>query len=163
MIGTMDKLQAHKKGGRLHRAVSIFIFNSKGDLLLQQRAVGKYHSGGKWSNTCCSHPFPGEKTIDAAYRCLKHEMGMADKLDFVFSFIYREELEDGLVEHEFDHVYFGISDNLPVLNPDEAADYKYISMDELAAELANDPEKYSKWLIVCYERVLVYYRQLKFV
>jgi isopentenyl-diphosphate delta-isomerase len=158
----MDKQAAHIKGGTLHRAVSVFIFNSNGELLLQQRAAGKYHSAGKWSNTACSHPGLGEQTNDAAYRSLNNEMGIVALLDFVFSFTYRVELEDGITEHEFDHVYFGISDDIPEPNPLEVADFRYISMEELAIELRENPEKYSKWLNICYELVLEHYRQIVF-
>jgi isopentenyl-diphosphate delta-isomerase len=163
MTGTMDKQGAHIKGGRLHRAVSVFIFNSNGELLLQQRAASKYHSAGKWSNTSCSHPGLGEQTNDAAYRSLNNEMGILSVLDFAFSFTYRVELENGITEHEFDHVYFGISDDIPEPNPLEVADFRYMNMDELATELKESPEKYSKWLAICYDRVLEYYHQIIFV
>jgi isopentenyl-diphosphate delta-isomerase len=163
MIGTMDKQGAHLKGGRLHRAVSVFIFNSNGELLLQQRAEGKYHSAGKWSNTACSHPGLGEQTNDAAYRSLKNEMGMASVLDFVFSFTYRVEVGNEITEHEFDHVYFGISDDIPEPNPLEVTDFRYVSMEELGIELKVNREKYSTWLAICYELVLEYYRQIVFI
>src|SRR3954468_18060458 len=117
-IGTMPKMEAHLKG-KLHRAFSVFIFNAEGDLLLQQRALDKYHSGGKWTNTCCSHPRPGEDTLTAANRRLREEMGMNAELSHAFSFTYQADLLDGLTENEFDHVYFGISDDAPVMNPEE--------------------------------------------
>ena len=123
-IGTMEKQEAHLKG-KLHRAISVFIFNSKGDLLLQQRAISKYHSGGLWSNACCTHPRKGESTEKAAKRRLVEEMGMRCDLNFRFSFVYRAELTNGLIEHEFDHVYFGESDDEPILNAEEAENFKY--------------------------------------
>jgi isopentenyl-diphosphate delta-isomerase len=126
-IGTMPKMEAHLRG-HLHRAFSIFIFNTNGELLLQQRALDKYHSGGKWTNTCCSHPRLGEKTIDAANRRLREEMGMKSKLQYGFNFIYNAPLADNLFEHEFDHVYFGVSDHAPKINKSEVANFKYISM-----------------------------------
>lgn len=109
--GTMEKLQAHLNG-RLHRAVSVFLFNSKGELLLQQRASGKYHSANLWTNTCCSHPRPGESAYDAANRRLYEEMGLACELSEVFSFIYKAHLGNNLTEHEFDHVFVGTNDNI---------------------------------------------------
>lgn len=163
MTGTMDKQAAHIKGGHLHRAVSVFIFNSNGELLLQQRAAGKYHSAGKWSNTACSHPAPGEQTNDAAYRCLGNEMGMTAVLDFVFCFTYQVQLENGITEHEFDHAFFGICDDIPELNPEEVSDFRYISMKELANDLNKNPGNYSKWLGICFDLVLDYHRQIIFL
>lgn len=110
-IGTMDKMAAHKSG-TMHRAFSVFIFNSKGQLLLQQRAFDKYHSGGLWTNTCCSHPKLGEFTLDAAHRRLQEEMGMDCELTELFQFSYRHEFENGLIENEYDHVFMGISDEI---------------------------------------------------
>ena len=157
-IGTMDKLAAHK-GGILHRAFSVFVFNSHGQLLLQQRAFNKYHSGGKWTNTCCSHPRPGEHTDEAAHRRLFEEMGMECELTYQFKFTYRTEVDNGLIEHECDHVFFATSDALPTPHPAEAAGYKYMSMASLASELQNNPAQYSAWLQICFERVMEQYRQ----
>ena len=125
-IGEMEKQEAHIKG-LLHRAFSIFIFNSKGEVLLQQRAFHKYHSGGLWTNTCCSHPRNGETTIQAANRRLMEEMGMSCVLTEEFSFIYKAKLDNDLYEHELDHVLFGTTDLLPQINKEEVADYKYSS------------------------------------
>ncbi|WP_255606943.1 isopentenyl-diphosphate Delta-isomerase [Pedobacter polysacchareus] len=158
-IGTMPKLEAHLKG-ELHRAFSVFIFNSSGALLLQQRALDKYHSAGKWTNTCCSHPRPGELTADAAKRRLKEEMGMECELRPIFSFAYRAEVENGLVEHEFDHVYFGSSDTLPIPNPLEVADFKYISMEALELDLQNNKDSYTEWLKICFDQVMDQYRKI---
>lgn len=158
-IGTMPKLEAHLEG-LLHRAFSIFIFNKKGDLLLQQRALDKYHSAGKWTNTCCSHPRPGEDTLAAANRRLREEMGMSAELSHAFSFTYQADLLDGLTENEFDHVFFGISDEVPVLNPEEVLNYKYIDMQILAKEIDDYPDNYTAWLKICFNRVMDKYPQL---
>lgn len=158
-IGVMEKMEAHIQGKR-HRAFSIFIFNEKGDLLLQKRAADKYHSAGKWTNTCCSHPRPGETTDDAAKRRLKEEMGMNVTVSKVFSFLYDTEIMPGITEHEYDHVYVGTTDASPVLNLAEASDYRYISMKDLADELEANPNKYTKWLKICFEKVMEYHRQM---
>ncbi|RAJ32996.1 isopentenyl-diphosphate Delta-isomerase [Pedobacter cryoconitis] len=159
MTGAMEKMEAHERG-ELHRAFSIFIFNQKGEFLLQQRALDKYHSGGLWSNTCCSHPYPGEETAIGAKRRLQEEMGMDCVLDFGFSFIYQADLEDGLSENEFDHVYFGSSDQTPVLNPEEVAAFKYVTLEALETALKTNPEEYTIWLKICFERVKKYHHQL---
>ena len=152
-IGQMEKLEAHQKG-ELHRAFSIFIFNTKRELLLQQRALDKYHSGGLWTNTCCSHPRPGEDNLAAANRRLKEEMGMKANLIPAFSFTYRAEFESGLIEHEYDHVFFGKSDLLPVINKEEVEQYKYINLDTLKQELLLYPDHYTPWLKICLEKVI---------
>jgi len=151
-IGLMEKMETHEKG-LLHRAFSVFILNSKGEILLQQRAFGKYHSPGLWSNTCCSHPLAGEITLDAAHRRLFEEMGMKAELFPVYQFLYKAEFENGLTEHEYDHVFVGVSDDEPNLNPDEVADWKYISIDDLALDLKSYPELYSVWLTACFDDV----------
>lgn len=157
-IGTMPKLEAHLEGKR-HRAFSVFIFNSSGELLLQQRALDKYHSAGKWTNTCCSHPRPGELTIDAATRRLKEEMGMECEINPVFSFSYCAEVENGLIENEYDHVYFGSTDALPIPNPEEVAAFKYMTMEALQLSLVDYPAVYTEWLKICFEQVMVHYRK----
>ena len=129
-VGLMPKLEAHKKGV-LHRAFSIFIFNSKYELLLQKRASSKYHSGGLWTNTCCSHPREGEDILDAANRRLDEEMGIKTSLRKVYDFIYKAELDNQLTEHEFDHVFYGVFDNDPILNKNEAEDFKWVDMETL--------------------------------
>jgi len=159
-VSTMAKLSAHIEG-KLHRAFSVFIFNQAGELLLQQRAFDKYHSGGKWTNTCCSHPRPGELTLDAAYRRLMEEMNMECKLTPVFSFLYKAEVENGLIEHEFDHVYFGVSDVLPHPNHLEVADFRYINMYALEQSLVDEPEQYTEWLKICFSQVMAHYRNEK--
>lgn len=152
-IGALEKTPVHKQG-LLHRAFSLFVFNSNNELLLQQRADGKYHSPGLWTNTCCSHPRQGELMEDAIHRRLSEEMGMNCGLTFQFSFIYRHEFSNGLTEHELDHVYFGYSDQQPSPNPDEVKDWKFMHMDDLQKELALRPELYSPWLNICFPKVL---------
>ena len=142
-IGSAEKLGAHKKG-LLHRAFSILIFNSKGEMLLQKRAKNKYHSGGLWTNACCSHPRPGEKTIIAANRRLKEELGLETKLSELYSFLYKANLED-LIEHELDHVFIGKSDDLPKPNRNEFEDFKYMNMEDLRRNIADNPENYTYW------------------
>jgi isopentenyl-diphosphate delta-isomerase len=159
MCGTMDKLAAHRSG-KLHRALSVFIFNTNGELLLQQRAFGKYHSGGLWSNTCCSHPLPGEKTANAASRRLQEEMGMNCELTYAFHFTYRADMGNGFIEHEYDHVFMGISDELPILNREEAADFKYMAIADLGKELNDHPENYSQWLNICYTQIMEHHIKL---
>lgn len=155
-IGRMPKMEAHILG-KLHRAFSVFIFNTKGELLLQQRAFDKYHSGGEWTNTCCSHPKPGEVTINAAHRRLQEEMGMQSVLSPVFSFSYRAILKQGIVEHEYDHVFFGVTDQVPIVNPTEVNAYQYIKMALLQEDLTSNPDKYTAWLKICFDRVMECY------
>jgi isopentenyl-diphosphate delta-isomerase len=143
-IGRMEKMEAHEKG-LLHRAFSILIVNEKGEMLLQQRALEKYHSPGLWTNACCSHPRPNESNLDAAYRRLQEEMGMHTSMEEIFKFTYRAELQDGLIEHEIDHVFYGISNENPNINLDEVMDYKWIDLLELQNHIALHPEKYTAW------------------
>jgi isopentenyl-diphosphate delta-isomerase len=156
LIGTMDKMAAHRSG-TLHRAFSIFIFNSQGQLLLQQRAFDKYHSGGLWTNTCCSHPRLNEITINAAHRRLQEEMGMECPMTELFQFSYRHDFENGLIEHEFDHVFMGVCDDVPLPNPEEVAGFQYMDIDQLLLELLEQPDKYTAWFKICLEQVLEKY------
>lgn len=158
-IGTMEKLEAHLTGS-LHRAFSVFIFNKQQELLLQQRALSKYHSAGMWTNTCCSHPKPGETLNDAANRRLQEEMGMQCELVYGFPFTYEAAFSNDLIEHEYDHVFFGHSDVLPIPNPEEVASYKYVSLAALEQELNENPEAYSAWLKICFNK-MVEYKELK--
>ncbi len=151
-LGSMEKMEAHKKGV-LHRAFSVFIFNDKGELLLQKRASTKYHSAGLWTNTCCSHPYPGEDTLAAANRRLKEEMGMDTVLIHKTSFVYKTPFDNGLTEHEFDHVFIGSCNENPVLNEDEAGDYKWISLGEVKEEIKKFPENYTSWFKIALEKV----------
>ena len=152
-ICTMGKMEAHQKGMR-HRAVSVFIFNKAGELLLQKRALDKYHSPGKWTNTCCTHSRPGEIPSDTAIRRLEEEMGLSCELRQIFTFSYRAEVGNGLIEDEFDHVFFGFSDENPVINPDEAAAWKWISLASLQEKLIKNPAAYTVWLRTCFGQVL---------
>jgi isopentenyl-diphosphate delta-isomerase len=150
--GTMEKMEAHRLG-LLHRAFSVFIFNSNDQLLLQQRALSKYHSAGLWTNTCCSHPRPGEETMAAAVRRLKEEMGIDVPLIYKTSFTYRTEFENGLSEHEFDHVYTGLYDGAPRINPEEANSYKWLSVQEIKEELQRHPEAFTSWFKIAMEKI----------
>jgi isopentenyl-diphosphate delta-isomerase len=156
-LGKIEKMQAHEMGV-LHRAFSVFIFNSKGELMLQQRATSKYHSGGLWTNTCCSHPEFGENLEDAIDRRLMQEMGLKCETKKVFQFIYRAELDKNLIEHELDHVFFGKSDDLPKLNLEEASNWKYIQMDDLNNEINEFPDRFTVWLQICFGRVFEEYK-----
>lgn len=151
-IGSMNKIEAHL-GAHLHRAISVFIVNSKGEWLLQQRTTDKYHSKGLWSNACCSHPAPGEKTADAAVRRLKYEMGITAPLTDLFSFYYEAELENGLTEHEIDHVFWGVCDDKPNPNRQEVMDYRYVDYLTLLNEVSVSPEKYSAWFKIIVQQV----------
>ena len=143
-IGTMEKMEAHQKG-LLHRAFSIVIFNSKGELLLQKRAQSKYHSGGLWTNTCCSHPNPNESIFQAAQRKLKQEMGIDVKAEFAFKFIYKTRLDNHLIEHEVDHVLIGRFDGTPRINPIEAEDWKYEKPEVIREDMMVNPDHYTFW------------------
>ncbi|MDB5116426.1 MAG: isopentenyl-diphosphate Delta-isomerase [Mucilaginibacter sp.] len=151
-IGVMEKQEAHLSPN-LHRAFSVFIFNNDGKMLLQQRANSKYHSGGLWTNACCSHPSPGEKTDQSAIRRLKEEMGFDTELQEIYSFTYKAELDNGLIEYEYDHVFFGIY-NGPV-NPDsnEVQNFAYKTIDEIQAEILLKPELYTEWFKIAFPKV----------
>lgn len=153
-IGQMEKMEAHEKGV-LHRAFSVFIFNDKNELLLQKRASSKYHSGGLWSNSCCSHPRDGESAVKAGERRLMEEMGFTVPVEAVFSFIYKAELDHGLTEHELDHVLIGRYNDAPNINPEEVEDWKYINLDELSADIKQYPENYTEWFKIVFDRVRV--------
>ena len=143
-IGISEKILAHKEA-LLHRAISVFIVNSNGEWLLQQRALDKYHSNGLWTNTCCSHPYPSETSLDAANRRLKEEMGMHSDLQEIFYFIYKEKLDNDLTEYELDHVFLGISDDRPKINTSEVLNWKYISYENLAEDIDQNPDNYTVW------------------
>jgi isopentenyl-diphosphate delta-isomerase len=152
-IGIMEKMAAHIVP-RLHRAFSIFIFNSKGELLLQQRAFSKYHSPGLWTNTCCSHPRDGESVDKAADRRLLEEMGLQCPMHEVFTFIYKAPVGLGLVEHEYDHVFFGQCDDAPVINTEEVASWKYMSLDNIASDMKAHPECYTEWFKISFDEIV---------
>lgn len=151
-VGSMEKLEAHKLA-LLHRAFSIFIFNSNGEMLLQQRAMNKYHSPGLWSNACCSHPQPGEVTIDAAARRLKEELGIETELQKQFHFIYKTEFENGLTENEFDHVFTGVYNFALEINKDEVKDICYKPMNEIKESLQLQPQKFTAWFKIAFPEI----------
>ncbi|WP_026768931.1 isopentenyl-diphosphate Delta-isomerase [Asinibacterium sp. OR53] len=151
-LGVMEKIEAHKKA-LLHRAFSVFIFNSRGELLLQQRSINKYHSGGLWTNTCCSHPRPGEDTLQAATRRLKEEMGFDVPLEKAFTFIYKTEFVNGLSEHEFDHVFVGYYDGPISPNPQEVESYISQSFPQVAQLLKEDPARFTTWFHIAFPQI----------
>jgi len=152
-VGVAEKLQAHREG-LLHRAFSVFVLNSQGQLLLQKRAQHKYHSGGLWTNTCCSHPRPDETVLEAAHRRLQEEMGLDCELQELFSFVYHAELDHGLTEYEFDHVLLGYSDRQPILNPEEAEAWQWLDLTALQADMQQNPQSYTYWLRDCGDRFI---------
>jgi isopentenyl-diphosphate Delta-isomerase len=147
VTGEADKLEAHRDGGRLHLAFSVFVFDTEGRVLLQRRAPGKYHFAGRWTNTCCSHPMPGEGVVEAGVRRLDEEMGITTSLTDVGSFIYRaEDAASGLTEYELDHVLIGEYDDDPVPNPDEADAWRWVTLADLHSDLTTNPNRYTPWL-----------------
>lgn len=151
-LGTMEKMEAHRKA-LLHRAFSVFIFNSQGEMLLQQRAPEKYHSAGLWTNACCSHPRPGEDTGEAALRRLQEELGFATPLKKIFDFTYRSEFDNGLTEFEFDHVFTGIYDQAIYPNRGEVSDYRFQSLDAIRTHLELYPDKFTSWFHLAFPLV----------
>ncbi len=150
--GTMKKMEAHEKGV-LHRAFSVFIFNTKGEMLLQQRAVTKYHCGGLWTNACCSHPYPNEETIKAAQRRLKEELGFDTPIEKVFDFVYKADFDNGLTEHEFDHVFVGEYEGNVNLNKQEVMDICYKDVREICQNLQSHPQKYTPWFHLAFPKI----------
>ena len=150
-MGLMPKLEAHEKGV-LHRAFSVFILNQKSQLMLQRRALDKYHSPGLWTNTCCSHPRESESNIEAGVRRLKEEMGFTTPLKPMFSFIYKSKFDNGLTEHEFDHVLLGYYDKQPFINTIEVSEWKWMSLDKIILEIKNKPEDFTVWFKIIFER-----------
>jgi len=143
-VGVMEKLEVHRQG-KLHRAFSILVFNSSGDLMLQRRARTKYHSGGLWTNTCCSHPKPGDKIQDAVRKQLHYEMGIEVEPKFIFKFKYHAKLDNNLIENEFDHVFTDIFDGSPKINMTEAEDWRFEGMPALKQWMKNDPDQFTVW------------------
>lgn len=150
-IGTMEKMEAHEKG-LLHRAFSVFVLNSEGELMIHQRAQHKYHSGGLWTNTCCSHPRKGEGVEEAVHRRLQEEMGFDCPVEKLFHFTYKSELDQGLTEHEFDHLFVGHYNDEPNINPDEVMDWKWISIEDLEKDLEDNPGHYTEWFKIIFDR-----------
>jgi len=153
-LGLMAKMEAHEKGV-LHRAFSVFLFNDKKELLLQRRAVTKYHSPGLWTNTCCSHPRNGENVMEAANRRLMEEMGIMAELEQKFSFIYHAELDQNLIEHELDHVLIGNFNGTPLLNPEEASEWKFLNLEDVKKDVSTSPNDYTEWFKICLDRVIL--------
>ncbi len=152
-VGAMEKMEAHEKAV-LHRAFSVFIFNANGEMLLQQRALSKYHSGGLWTNSCCSHPRPGEEIYQAASRRLTEEMGFTTPIKKVFDFIYKADFSNGLTEYEFDHVFAGYYDGKIEPNEIEVCNYQYRSMQEIESMLKDDPELFTVWFHIAFPKVM---------
>ena len=153
VIGKAGKLEAHQKG-LLHRALSVFIFNSKGEILLQQRAPHKYHTPFLWSNTACSHPRINELVKHAAERRLKEEMGIECNLYYAFNFLYNAKFDNDLIENELDHVFIGFCDEIPKPNPSEVKNYRYINSYDLMNEINENPNIFTPWFKICIDRVL---------
>jgi isopentenyl-diphosphate Delta-isomerase len=151
-LGTEEKMKAHQLG-LLHRAFSVFIFNSQGELMLQQRSYQKYHSPGLWTNTCCSHPRKNERVEDAAHRRLREEMGFDCDLKKIFHFIYKADVGLGLIENEFDHVFFGYTNTLPVPDQSEVNDWIYMPMNEIKKEMIKNPDQFTVWFKIAFEEV----------
>jgi isopentenyl-diphosphate delta-isomerase len=150
-IGLMPKMEAHEKAV-LHRAFSVFIFNSKNELMLQQRAAHKYHSPLLWTNTCCSHQRDGETNIEAGTRRLQEEMGFTTSLKETTSFIYKAPFDNGLTEHELDHIMVGYYKQAPVINTDEVASWKWMPLEDVKADIAAQPELYTAWFKIIFEK-----------
>ena len=150
-IGLMAKMEAHEKA-LLHRAFSVFVFNDKKELMLQQRALHKYHTPGLWTNTCCSHQRDGESNLDAGKRRLQEEMGFVTELEEKTAFIYKAPFENGLTEHEYDHIMVGYFNAEPIINPDEVASWKWMSLDAVKKDISENPERYTAWFKIIFEK-----------
>ena len=157
-IGLMEKIEAHEKA-LLHRAFSVFVFNDKNELMIQQRALSKYHSPGLWTNTCCSHQREGESNIDAGKRRLQEEMGFSTELKDTISFIYKAPFDNGLTEHEFDHILIGNFEGKPELNPDEVASWKWVSLEDLEADMKKNPHIYTEWFKIIFDKYYSHIQQ----
>jgi len=156
-IGLMNKMEAHEKA-LLHRAFSVFVMNDKGELMLQQRAAEKYHSPLLWANTCCSHQRDGETSLNAGKRRLEEEMGFVCELKELFSFIYKAPFDNGLTEHELDHVMIGTYQDAPVINPEEVASYKWMTLEAVKNDMEKQPEIYTEWFKIIFDK---FYHHLK--
>lgn len=157
-LGLMPKMEAHEKAV-LHRAFSVFIQNKEGQIMLQQRAASKYHSPLLWTNTCCSHQRDGETNIEAGKRRLQEEMGFEVELKELFSFIYKAPFDNGLTEHEYDHVMLGFYDGLPEINPEEVESWKWMYPHEIKEDIAENPEEYTAWFKIIFERFYQYFEK----
>lgn len=157
-VGVAEKMEAHQKG-ILHRAFSIFIFNANGEMLLQKRALNKYHSAGLWSNACCSHPAPGEETDKAAAKRLKEEMGFTAPVKKIFDFIYKAEFENGLTEYEFDHVYVGEYNGAVEMNSNEVMDHRWEGMEELERSFKSKPREFTFWFKLVFPQIKEWWKR----
>ena len=157
-IGLMPKMEAHEKA-LLHRAFSVFVINGNNELMLQQRALQKYHSPGLWTNTCCSHQRDGEKNIEAGLRRLQEEMGFETPLEYLFNFIYKAPFDNGLTEHELDHVMLGRYEGEPSINSEEVASWKWMDIDLIHADLINNPADYTVWFAIIFDRFYNYLKE----
>jgi isopentenyl-diphosphate Delta-isomerase len=157
VMGLMNKMEAHEKAV-LHRAFSVFIFNNKGETLLQQRATTKYHSPLLWTNACCSHPREGETYEEAALRRMPEEIGLTTEIEEAFWFIYRADVGQGLTEHELDHVFIGYSNDEPELNPEEACNYKWMKAEDVKNDIASNPDLYTEWFKIIFNK---YYEHIE--
>ena len=160
VTGTAEKMEAHRKG-LLHRAFSIFVFNNKGEMLMQQRALEKYHSGGLWTNACCSHPRPGEKTDEAARRRLKEELGFETPLTKIFQFTYHASFDNGLAEHEVDHVFFGRYTGEINFNTNEVQEVCFRSLEEIESSLQTHPWKFTAWFHIAFPKLNDWMQQMR--
>ena len=158
-LGLMEKMEAHRKG-LLHRAFSVFVLNAKGELMLQQRAAEKYHSGTLWTNTCCSHPRKGESAEEAAHRRLMEEMGFDCPIEKVLEVTYRADLDKGMIEHEYDHLFIGHFDGEPQINPAEVMSWKWVSIEELSHDIESHPENYTAWFKIIWKQFEAHVNQL---
>ncbi len=151
-VGVVPKMEAHEKA-LLHRAFSVFIFNTKGEMLLQQRALKKYHSGGLWTNACCSHPYHGQDTKAAAEKRLQEEMGFTVTLTKAFEFIYKTSFDNGLTEHEYDHVFTGQFEGAIIPDANEVMDYCYMSIADIKISIQSHPQKYTEWFKIAFAKL----------
>lgn len=154
-IGIMEKMEVHQKA-LLHRAFSIFIFNEKGEMLLQKRAAGKYHSAGLWTNACCSHPQPGEEIIQSAKKRLREEMGFTTPVKKAFTFIYKAPFQNGLTEYEYDHVLVGEYSGKIVPDPEEVSDFCYKTIQDIKSSIQSHPHHFTEWFKIAFPKVEIY-------
>jgi isopentenyl-diphosphate Delta-isomerase len=154
-VGVMEKMEAHEKG-LLHRAFSVFVFNTKGEMLLQRRALKKYHSGGLWTNTCCSHPMPNENVQAATHRRLQEELGFDCDLNQAFTFVYQATFDNGLIEHEYDHVFIGTTDEQCILNKEEVEEVCYKSIHAIKEEMQLNPMHFTEWFKIALPKLEAY-------
>ena len=157
-VGLMPKMEAHEKAV-LHRAFSVFVFNDQGELMLQQRAATKYHSPLLWTNTCCSHQRDGETSLAAGKRRLQEEMGFVCDLTEVFQFVYKAPFDNGLTEHELDHVMIGTYNGEPNVNPEEVASHKWMSLEDVKNDMEDNPQQYTAWFKIIFKE---YYHRLRY-